>query len=168
MFLQTVATNTIINLDDWRLMYMIMKPIFNILLHGNNFLQISSFTRYTNRNRTINLLKRTELSGRNFVMIYRQMQYIDNYIDVEAAVDDHSGILSVPISRGIVVKNILSDDNVDIMSMRRFTFFDEWYNKCETMHPQHQHRFFANEQDEVEDMRRRSISNYSCNPMSQV
>ena len=62
-FLQTVATNSIINLSDWRLMDIIMKPCFNLRLHGNDFLQINSIIEPINKNRTIKLLEKTEFSG---------------------------------------------------------------------------------------------------------
>ena len=157
-FLQTVATDSIIHLNDWRLMDMIMKPSFNLTLHGNDFLQINSTITKSNKNRTIELLKRTEFSGRQ-LMVYTNYQYT---IQPSVLLHDDNGIIQVPISRANVIKNLLSDDNVDIMSLRRYTFFDDWFTKCEHMHPQQQQRYFADEVGEINDRLAKVISNRSC------
>ena len=147
-FLQTVATNSIINLNDWRLMDIIMDSRCHILLHGNDFLQISS-TITIDRNRTLELLKKTQLSGRDFTLHPSGRPFART----QPLIEDYRGMLQIPISCANVIKNILDDVNVDIMSMRRYTFFDDWYYDCQSIqHPQHQHMYFANEAMEFLDM----------------
>ena len=160
-FLQTVATNTIIYLDDWRLMDMIRKPYLGLPLHGNTFLQITSTVRNVNKNRTNDLLKMTELSGRNI----RPYQTYDRFImQASPMEDDYTGIQQVSISCANVIKNILNDDNVDIMALRRYTFFDGWLAYCEGIsYPKHPHAFFANERLEEWDMHSKTKSNQRYN-----
>ena len=165
-FLQTVATNTIIHLNDWRVMDMIRKPYFSLRLHGNNFLQIASTIRNINKNRIIDLLNMTELSGRR---LRPYLGYGSFVMNTSPADEDYTGILQVSIVRANVIKNILTDANVDIMSMSRYTFFHEWITDCEVMsNPHHQHKFFADECKEGNEMFEWATSNQRFNHANHI